>query len=104
MLVISDMNELCFVLLYIGMWDFVCWLVCNGEVVVNKIVVDFEFEYRVRNVVMVYLMKVYGNFENDVDDVLYSYFYNCVIEMSCEDLVRVINFLVNKGYFVCVDE
>ena len=53
---------------------------------------------------MACLMKAYGNFENDVDDVLHSYFHNCAIEMSCEDLARATNFLANKGYSVCADE
>ncbi|HAI71516.1 MAG TPA: glutaminase, partial [Alteromonas australica] len=65
---------------------------------------DSEFEHRARNAAMAYLMKAYGNFENDVDDVLHSYFHNCAIEMSCEDLARATNFLANKGYSVCADE
>ena len=72
--------------------------------VANKTVADSEFEHRARNAAMAYLMKAYGNFENDVDDVLHSYFHNCAIEMSCEDLARATNFLANKGYSVCADE
>lgn len=103
-LVISDMNESRFASPHIGMRDFVRRLACNGEVVANKTVADSEFEHRARNAAMAYLMKAYGNFENDVDDVLHSYFHNCAIEMSCEDLARATNFLANKGYSVCADE
>lgn len=103
-LVISDMNESRFASPHIGMRDFVRRLACNGEVVANKTVADSEFEHRSRNAAMAYLMKAYGNFENDVDDVLHSYFHNCAIEMSCEDLARATNFLANKGYSVCADE
>ena len=103
-LVISDMNESRFASPHIGMRDFVRRLTCNGEVVANKTVADSEFEHRARNAAMAYLMKAYGNFENDVDDVLHSYFHNCAIEMSCEDLARATNFLANKGYSVCADE
>ena len=103
-LVISDMNESRFASPHIGMRDFVRRLACNGEVVANKTVADSEFEYRARNAAMAYLMKAYDNFENDVDDVLHSYFHNCAIEMSCEDLARATNFLANKGYSVCADE
>ena len=103
-LVISDMSESRFASPHIGMRDFVRRLACNGEVVANKTVADSEFEHRARNAAMAYLMKAYGNFENDVDDVLHSYFHNCAIEMSCEDLARATNFLANKGYSVCADE
>lgn len=86
------------------MWDFVRCLSCNGDIVVNKVVVEFEYEYCFCNVVMVYLMKVYGNFENEVEDVFCNYFYNCVLEMSCEDLVCLMSFFVNVGFFICVNE
>lgn len=44
---------------------------------------------------MVYLMKLFGNFNNEVDDVLWVYFNFCVIEFNCVELVKVYNYLVN---------
>lgn len=43
-------------------------------------------------------MKLFGNFYNDVEVVLFSYFYYCVLCMSCVDLVWVFCFFVDKGF------
>lgn len=103
-LVVSDMNESRFASPHIGMRDFVKRLSCNDEIIANRDVSDSEFEFRARNAAMAYLMKAYNNFENEVDDVLHSYFSNCAIEMSCVDLARATNFLANRGYSVCANE
>ena len=76
-LVVSDMVQSRFASPFIAMRDFVRRLSCNGDIVVNKIVAESEFEHRSRNAAMAYLMKAYGNFENEVEDVLRNYFHNC---------------------------
>ena len=103
-LVVSDMVQSRFASPHIAMRDFVRRLSCNGEIVVNKEVAESEFEHRSRNAAMAYLMKAYGNFENEVEDVLRNYFHNCALEMSCEDLARSTSFLANGGFSTCANE
>lgn len=103
-LVVSDMVQSRFASPFIAMRDFVRRLSCNGEIVVNKVVAESEFEHRSRNAAMAYLMKAYGNFENEVEDVLRNYFHNCALEMSCEDLARSTSFLANAGFSTCANE
>ncbi|CAD5265624.1 putative glutaminase [Alteromonas sp. 38] len=103
-LVVSDMTQSRFASPHIGMRDFVRRLSCNDNIFANKAVADSEFDHRARNAAMAYLMKAYNNFENEVEDVLYSYFNNCALEMSCVDLARATNFLANRGYSNCADE
>ena len=103
-LVVSDMTQSRFASPHIGMRDFVRRLACNDNIFANKVVADSEFEHRARNAAMAYLMKAYDNFDNEVEDVLHSYFSNCALEMSCVDLARATNFLANRGYSNCADE
>ena len=103
-LVVSDMVQSRFASPYIAMRDFVRRLSCNGDIVVNKVVAESEYEHRSRNAAMAYLMKAYGNFENEVEDVLRNYFHNCALEMSCEDLARSTSFLANAGFSTCANE
>ncbi|WP_407943597.1 glutaminase [Maribrevibacterium harenarium] len=70
----------------------------NPGIQTDKVVADSEFEFRARNAAMAYLMKAFGNFHNDVEEVLYSYFSNCALRMSCVDLAKAFSFLANKGY------
>jgi hypothetical protein len=42
-----------------------------------------EFEHSDRNAAIAYLMKSFGNFENDVITVLQTYFHYCALRMSC---------------------
>ncbi|MBQ4799660.1 glutaminase B [Pseudoalteromonas sp. MMG006] len=69
----------------------------NSTIVVDKKVANSEYEFRHRNAAMAHLMKSFGNFENDVDDVLWSYFNFCSIELNCVELAKAYNFLANKG-------
>lgn len=97
-LVISDMNQTRFVSPHIAMRDMVRKLSGRADIVANAIVADSEYQHRSRNAAMAYLMKSFGNFENEVEDVLHHYFLNCAIEMTCEDLAKAVNFLANRGY------
>jgi len=69
----------------------------NGGIVIDKKVANSEYEFRHRNAAMAHLMKSFGNFENEVDDVLWSYFNFCSIELNCIELAKAYNFLANKG-------
>ncbi|WP_028110426.1 glutaminase B [Ferrimonas futtsuensis] len=72
----------------------------NPHIVCDKVVARSEYEHSARNAAICYLMKSFGNFHNDVDDVMKSYFNHCAIRMSCADLARAFFFLANKG--VCL--
>lgn len=69
----------------------------NQNIAYDKVVARSEFEHSARNAAIAYLMKSFGNFDNDVDTVLRSYFHYCAIRMSCADLSRAMMYLANKG-------
>ncbi|WP_396590218.1 glutaminase [Allomuricauda sp. R78024] len=50
-----------------------------------------------RNYAAAYLIKSFGNLENDVETVLDFYFHSCSIKMSCEQLVKVFYIFMNRG-------
>ncbi|NRN20194.1 glutaminase B [Serratia marcescens] len=56
-----------------------------------------EFEHSDRNAAIAYLMKSFGNFENDVITVLQTYFHYCALRMSCVELARSFVYLANRG-------
>jgi glutaminase len=97
-LVISDMNQSRFASPHYAMREFIRRLADNPELRSDKIVSDSEYEFRARNASMAYLMKAFGNFHNDVEAVLHSYFDNCAMRMNCVDLAKAFSFLANKGY------
>jgi glutaminase len=43
-------------------------------------------------------MQSFGNFHNEVEAVLRSYFSCCALRMSCVDLARAFGFLANEGF------
>lgn len=97
-LVVSDMNHTRFVSPHIAMRDLLRKLSMRQDIVANGTVADSEYQHRSRNAAMAYLMKSFGNFDNEVEDVLHHYFMNCAIEMTCVDLARSVNFLANRGF------
>ncbi|KZE34974.1 L-glutaminase [Crenobacter luteus] len=69
-------------------------------------IADLNFDHEVaaseaatghRNAAMAHFMKSFGNLEAPVDEVLSSYFHQCAIAMSCEELARAMLFLANHG-------
>ncbi|RTR34605.1 glutaminase B [Shewanella atlantica] len=69
----------------------------NHKLVSDKVVARSEYEHSARNAAIAYLMKSFGNFNNDVDTVLRSYFHYCAIRMSCADLSKAMLYLANRG-------
>jgi len=59
----------------------------NPAIMADQVVARSEYQHAARNAAIAYLMKAYGNFENEVDKVLQSYFNACAIRMSCVDLL-----------------
>ena len=56
-----------------------------------------EFDHSARNASIAWLMKSFGNFDNDVTTVLQTYFHYCSLSMSCVELARSFVFLANQG-------
>lgn len=69
----------------------------NPAIMADQVVARSEYRHSARNAAIAYLMKAYGNFENEVDKVLQSYFNACAIRMSCVDLARAFVYLANRG-------
>lgn len=60
-------------------------------------VAQSEFEHSDRNAAIAYLMKSFGNFDNDVITVLQTYFHYCALRMSCTELARSFLYLADGG-------
>ena len=56
-----------------------------------------EYECGYRNIALANLMKSFGNFDNDIDSVIRTYFKQCSIEMNTFELSRAMLFLANHG-------
>ena len=97
-LVICDINQSRFAAPALSMRDFVRRLAGNPEVLVDNRVAESEYQHRARNAAAAYLMQSFGNFHNEVEAVLRSYFSCCALRMSCVDLARAFCFLANQGY------
>jgi glutaminase len=97
-LVICDINQSRFAAPALSMRDFVRRLSGNPQVLSDSKVADSEYQFRARNAAMAYLMQSFGNFHNEVDSVLRSYFSYCALRMSCVDLARAFCFLANDGF------
>ncbi|MBL0653734.1 glutaminase B [Aeromonas caviae] len=69
----------------------------NPAIMADQVVARSEYQHSARNAAIAYLMKAYGNFDNEVDKVLQSYFNACAIRMSCVDLARAFVYLANRG-------
>jgi len=67
---------------------------------INEEVRISELKHSERNIAMAYFLKAYGNFYNDVQEVLETYVSQCAIEMSCVDLAKSFSFLANDGYSI----
>ncbi|WP_199610481.1 glutaminase B [Flocculibacter collagenilyticus] len=70
----------------------------NANIMLDRQVARSEYEHRHRNAAMAHLMKSFGNFENDVDQVLQAYFSFCAIELNCRELATTFSFLAQQGF------
>ena len=69
----------------------------NSELIFDTVVAKSEMEHASRNLSLAQLMKSFGNFENDVHEVVRNYFKQCAISMSTKDLSRAMIYLAFKG-------
>ena len=69
----------------------------NPKVQYDDVVAKSEMEHSDRNACIAHLMKSFGNFHNEVQDVLKDYFQYCALTMSCEDLAKSFLYLAHEG-------
>ena len=96
-LVICDINQSRFAAPTLSMRDLVRRLSSNPLLVSDERVAESEYQHRARNAAAAYLMQAFGNFHNEVETVLRSYFHHCALAMNCVDLARACAFLANQG-------
>lgn len=77
--------------------EFVRQLSGDTHITYDKVVAASEMMHSDRNAAIAYLMRSFGNFENDVIPVLNNYFHACALKMSCVDLAKTFSYLANKG-------
>lgn len=76
---------------------FIRELAENNTINYNEKVAQSERENGYRNAALVNFIKSFNNIKNHPDDVLDFYFYQCSIEMSCEDLAKLFQVFANNG-------
>ncbi len=69
----------------------------NDNIFVDRTVADSEMEHRFRNMALASLMKSFDNLDNDVTEVLETYFSQCSVTMSTDELSRSMLYLANNG-------
>lgn len=77
--------------------EFVRELSGNPHIVYDKTVAQSEMMHSDRNAAIAYLMRSFGNFDNEVLPVLNNYFHACALEMSCVELAKTFSYLANQG-------
>ncbi|MCJ2378062.1 glutaminase B [Vibrio sp. ZSDZ34] len=77
--------------------EFVRKLSGDTHIVYDKVVAASEMMHSDRNAAIAYLMRSFGNFDNDVIPVLNNYFHACALKMNCIDLAKTFSYLANKG-------
>lgn len=80
--------------------EFARQLSGDTHIVYDKVVAASEMQHSDRNAAIAYLMRSFGNFENEVLPVLNNYFHACALKMSCVDLAKTFSYLANKGQSV----
>lgn len=69
----------------------------DDSIQIDSIVSGSEMNHGHRNIAMTNLMKSFGNIDNNVTEVLQTYFNHCSIDMSVCQLARSMLYLANNG-------
>lgn len=77
--------------------NFVRFIANDTSICFDHAVAASEMAHRDRNASLAHFMKAFGRLRHDVDKVLGTYFHQCSIAMSCEQLARAGLFLVSDG-------
>jgi len=84
--------------------DFVRLVAQDEDIHYDEKVAVSEKKHGYRNIALVNYMKALGNINNDVDDILDFYFYQCSIAMSCKQLAKAFMIFANEGKIVGTQE
>lgn len=79
------------------MLEIVRQLSQQSDINYDRHVARSEFEHSARNAAIAWLMKSFGNFDNDVTSVMQTYFHYCSLSMNCVELARTFIYLANQG-------
>lgn len=79
------------------MLEFVRKLTGSQDITYDLQVARSELEHGSRNAAIAFLMKSFGNFENNVLTVLENYFHYCALSMNCAELATCFAYLANGG-------
>lgn len=96
-LVICDMLESRLTAPRQRMLEIVRQLSQQDDIQYDRDVARSEFEHSARNAAIAWLMKAFGNFDNDVSSVMQTYFHYCALSMSCVELARCFSYLSGHG-------
>lgn len=86
---------------YQGMLDYVRELSQCDDITFDEEVAASEFDTGYRNASLAFLLKSFGNLENNPKDVLDLYFHFCSIEMSCSELARASHLFARRSKLDC---
>jgi len=76
---------------------FVREIAADGIIESDKEVTESEMLHGFRNRALANLMRSFGNLENDVLEVVHTYFEHCAVAMSSRTLSRAMLYLANHG-------
>ena len=96
-LVVCDMLETRLTAPRQRMLEIVRRLSGQPDIQYDRHVARSEYEHSARNAAIAWLMKSFGNFHNDVSEVMQTYFHYCSLSMSCIELARSFVYLANQG-------
>jgi len=77
--------------------DFIRIAANDSTISFDKEVYNSELEHGFMNLALINMMKSYKNINNEISDVIQTYFKQCSIEMNTEQLANSILFLANHG-------
>lgn len=77
--------------------SFVRYIADDERICFDAKVAASEMAHRDRNASLAHFMKAFGRLRHDVDKVLGTYFHQCAIAMSCEQLAHAGLFLASDG-------
>lgn len=103
-IVVADMLQTRLSAPRLRLLDFTRQLSGDPLISYDKIVAASEMMHSDRNAAIAYLMRAFGNFENEVIPVLNSYFHACALKMNCVDLAKTFSYLANKGHSIVSGE
>lgn len=77
--------------------SFVRYITDDDSICFDHTVAASEMAHRDRNASLAHFMKAFGRLRHDVDKVLGTYFHQCAITMSCQQLAHAGLFLASDG-------